>query len=259
MNPLGRHRVMLFAVFAAAVAIAGCTTDSSTVTTSTVTVTEPPSTSTSMSVPAETTRDFPVGPFSAVRLQAHYDLVVDIGSPASVRAEGDPEALDLLDIHTEGDTLVAAVKPNVSWPDNARVTVTATTPTLSAAALDGSGDLRIGAVSAETLTLEHGGSGRLEAPDLTVGEIRISSSGSGAVRAGGSADDADIRLAGSGKAELGTLTVKRAEVSLSGSGSLNLEATERVNGSLSGSGGAQITGGAQCSIASTGSGSATCT
>ncbi len=47
-------------------------------------------------------------------------LAVTIGSPTSVRAQGDPAALDLLDIRTEGDALIATVKPNVQWPAGAR-------------------------------------------------------------------------------------------------------------------------------------------
>ena len=61
--------------------------------------------------------------------------------------------MDQLDIRTEGETLMAGVKPNVQWPDNARVTVTITTPTLTAAQLSGSGEIRIGTVHADALSL----------------------------------------------------------------------------------------------------------
>jgi putative autotransporter adhesin-like protein len=248
------------ALISAAFLIAGCTTDSSTVTTSTVTVTKDPSnpSTPTTSANAETERDFAVGDFTAVHLAAHYELVVTVGSPTSVRAQGDPAALDLLDIRTEGDTLVATVKPNVQWPPNARVTVTVTTPSLTAAELSGSGSMRIGSVHADTLSLDQNGSGAIEAPELTVTKLSVSSSGSGKVRAGGAADDADIRLSGSGKAELTALAAKRADVSVSGSGSLAIEASEKVSGSISGSGSVQVTGGAACSISTTGSGKATC-
>ncbi|HEX2285313.1 MAG TPA: head GIN domain-containing protein [Mycobacterium sp.] len=242
----------------AALLAAGCTTDRSTVTTSTVTVTRDPA-GPSPSAPAITeTREFAAGPFTAVRLAAHYDVVVSVGGPTSVVAQGDPAALDLLDIRTEGDTLLASVKPNVQWPPNARVTLTVTTPTLTAAELDGSGDMRIGPLRTDTLSIDKDGSGDVEAPDLTLTRLEVSSSGSGEIRAGGTAEDADITLDGSGDAELRALTVKRAEVSASGSGSLAIEATERVSGSISGSGDVEVTGGAACSISSTGSGDATC-
>ena len=206
----------------------------------------------------ETTRDFAVGEFTAVRLAAHYDLVVNVGSPTSVRAQGDPAALDLLDIRTEGDTLVAGVKPNVQWPDNARVTVTVITPTLTAAELRGSGEMRIGPVRADSLSVDLDGSGDIEAPELALTKLSVSSDGSGEIHAGGSADEADIRLSGSGEAELTALAVKRADVSVSGSGSLTVEASEKVSGSISGSGDVHVTGGAACSISTTGSGEATC-
>jgi hypothetical protein len=247
------------ALAGAAVLAAGCTTDSHTVAPSTVTVTKEPSGPAPPPAPAITeTREFAVGSFTAVHLAAHYEVVVNVGSPTSVRAQGDPAALDLLDIRNEGDTLIAAVKPHVQWPVYARVTVTVTTPTLTAAEVSGSGQMRIGPVRADTLSLDQAGSGGLEAPQLTVTQLKVSSSGSGEIRAGGSADNADIRLDGSGKAELETLAVKRAEVSLSGSGSLTIDASEQVSGSLSGSGNVEVTGGATCSISRTGSGAATC-
>jgi hypothetical protein len=260
VNLLG-HRPALqvcTALAGAALLIGGCTADSLTVTTSTVTVTKDPSAAAPSGAPIETTRDFPVGDFTAVHLDAHYDVVVSVGSPTSVRAQGDPAALDLLDIRTEGDTLVAGAKPNAQWPPNVRVTVTVTTPALTAVELSGSGEMRIGAVRAESLAIRQDGSGEIEAPQITVTRLDLSSAGSGDIRAGGSADDAVIRLDGSGETELEQLAVKRAEVSVSGSGDLTMRANETVRGTLSGSGDLEVTGGADCSISSTGSGEASC-
>ncbi len=243
----------------AALLVAGCGTNSGTVTTSTVTVTAPSNSSAPPTTGnAETTRDFPVENFDAVRLQAHYELVVNIGSPTSVRAQGDPAALDLLDIRTEGATLVAGIKPNSQWPPNARVTVTITTPTLTAADLNGSGGIHIGPVHADSLSLGQAGSGDIEAPDLTLARITVAASGSGRIRAGGTAEDANVKLSGSGETDLTTLTVKRANVTVSGSGSLIIEALEKVSGSISGSGDVRVTGGAACSLTTSGSGKATC-
>lgn len=244
------------------VLLAGCRADSSTVTTSTVTVTKDPSATSTGTSPAppgtSTSRDFPVSDFAAVRLAAHYDVTVTVGSPTSVRAEGDPAALDLLDIKTEGDTLVAAVEPNSQWPPNSRVTVSVTTPTLNAAEVDGSGDMRIGTVRTDTLSLTQGGSGDMEVREIAVKQLRVSSRGSGDVNASGTADDADIRLDGSGEADLQELTVKRAQIAVSGSGGLEIKATEKVSGSLSGSADVDVTGGAACSVSKSGSGEVSC-
>jgi Putative auto-transporter adhesin, head GIN domain len=258
--PNGRTTLAACAVLtSSALVVAGCGGGSGSVTTSTVTVTAPSNqTAPPTSGSTEASRDFPVSDFNGVRLTAHYDLVVNIGSPTSVRAQGDPAALDLLDIHTEGQTLVAAVKPNGQWPPNARVTVTITTPALSAAEITGSGDIRIGAIHSDALSIAQNGSGDIDAPDVTLTRIAVTSGGSGRIRVGGTAEDASLRLSGSGEADLSTLTVKRADVSISGSGSLILEALEKVSGSISGSGDVRVTGGATCSVSSSGSGKATC-
>jgi|GEM_PF-1668667 len=248
------------ALTGAALLVAACGEDSSTVTTSTVTVTAPSGTAAAPAPTDDTDaeRDFSVGEFDALRLDAHYAVIVTIGDPVSVRAQGNSSALDLLDIRTEGKTLVAGAKPNVQWPPNTHVTVYVTTPTLSAADINGSGDIHIGRLQADSLSLGVKGSGEIEAPDLALSRLRITSAGSGGIEAGGTAEDADIRLSGSGEAELTTLTVKRAEVSVTGSGSVELTAIERVSGSVAGSGGVRVTGGATCSVSSVGSGKVTC-
>lgn len=203
-------------------------------------------------------REFPAGTFTAVDLAAPYALVVTIGSPTSVRAQGDPAALDVLDIRVDGDTLIATVKPDAQWPPNAHVTVSVTTPTLAAARLAGSGQIRIGSLQTDLLSLEQSGSGLIEAPEIAVARLQISSSGAGKIAAAGTADDADIRLVGSGEAALGTLSVKRALISMAGAGSLTVNATETVRGSTTGAGGVVVTGGADCSISNIGIGDVTC-
>jgi hypothetical protein len=201
---------------------------------------------------------FPAGTFTTVDLAAPCALVVTIGSPTSVRAQGDPAALDLLDIRVEGDTLITTVKPNAQWPANARVTVSVTTPTLAAARLSGSGQMRIGSLQTDQLSLEQSGSGVIEAPEIAVARLQVSSSGAGKITAAGTADSADIRLVGSGEAELGTLTVQRALISMAGTGGLTINATETVRGSTVGSGSVVVTGGAECSLSSVGTGDVTC-
>jgi hypothetical protein len=202
--------------------------------------------------------EFPAGTFTTVDLAAPYALDVTIGSPTSIRAQGDPTALDLLDIRVERDTLIATVKPNAQWPANARVTVSVTTPTLTAARLSGSGQMRIGSLQTDLLSLEQSGSGVIEAPEIAVARLQVSSSGAGRIVAAGTADEADIRLVGSGEAALGTLTVQRALISMAGAGSLTINATETVRGSTAGSGSVAVTGGAQCAISSVGTGDVTC-
>lgn len=240
--------------------LTGCATDSSTVTTSTLTVTKVPPGPSAPATPGSTepTPEFPVGTFTEVDLAAPYAIEVTIGSPTLVRAQGDPAALDLLDIRTEGDALIATMKPNVQWPAYADVTVSVTTPALDAARVSGSGQMRIGSLQTDALSIDQSGAGEIEAPELTVARLEVSSSGSGRIDAAGTADDADIRLVGSGEAELGKLTVKRAVVSMAGSGSLTVNATETVRGSTAGAGEIEVTGGAECSISSVGSGEVTC-
>ncbi|BEK84298.1 head GIN domain-containing protein [Nocardia seriolae] len=206
----------------------------------------------------ETTKDFSVATFTAVDLDGPYNLVVNVGTPTSVRAEGDPAGLDVLDIRVSEDTLVASVKPGARWPAGAHVTVTAVVSALTAVKLAGPGGIHVGAVAADTLVFAENGSGTIEAPQLTVSRLTASLSGSGIIRAGGTSEDVDLSLDGSGPQDLSALTTKRAAVALAGSGSLTFRATEKVTGSLAGADNVTVVGDAKCSVSRAGSGRVTC-
>lgn len=207
----------------------------------------------------QTRRDFQVGAFQAVALQGPHNVVVTVGGPASVRAEGDSAALDMLDIRIEGDRLIVGTRRGWSWrgPSGA-VTVHVTTPALNGAAIGGSGDMRIDRVQADRFEAAIGGSGDIEIGALQARETEFSIAGSGDIRAAGQAEAAEISIAGSGSMALDGLQLRRAEVSIMGSGGVRVQASEAVEGSIMGSGSVNVRGAARCSIRRMGSGEVTC-
>lgn len=208
---------------------------------------------------AATQRNFPVGPFQAVALEGSHDVVVTVGGEPAVRAEGDAEALDRLDIRVEGDTLHVGQKRG-SWigGHRGRVTVYVTTPTLSKAALEGSGDLRIDRVQADDFEARLAGSGDIEIGTMQAARAKFSIAGSGDIQASGTSEEAQIDIAGSGDVDLDGLTTRRARVSVAGSGNISLQASEAVEGSLMGSGDLNVRGSARCAVSKMGSGDIRC-
>jgi hypothetical protein len=206
-------------------------------------------------------RNFQVGAFEAVALEGAHDVVVTFGGAPSVRAEGEADALDRLDIRVEGATLKIGSRRDQRWFSFRRhrgVTVYVTAPALHGASIQGSGDLRIDRTQTEAFEAEIAGSGDLQIGQLQASRARFAVAGSGDIRAAGTADSADVSIAGSGNVGLQQLQTRRASVSVAGSGNVALHASEAVDGSVMGSGNVTVRGGAHCSINKMGSGNVSC-
>lgn len=204
-------------------------------------------------------RSFDVGAFESVALQGPHNVIVTVGGAASVRAEGDTAALDILDIRVENGRLVVGTQRGWSWRGSeGAVTVHVTTPSLAGAAIGGSGDMRIDRVQADRFAASIGGSGDMEIGALQTREADFSIAGSGGIRAAGTAEAADISIAGSGGMALDGLQTRRASVSIMGSGDVTLQASEAVSGSIMGSGDINVRGAARCTVSRMGSGSVNC-
>jgi hypothetical protein len=204
-------------------------------------------------------RSFEVGAFQSVALQGPHNVVVTVGGAASVRAEGDSAALDMLDIRVENERLVVGTRRGWSWRGGGgEVTIHVTAPALQAASIGGSGDMRIDRVQSDRFEASIGGSGDMAIGALQAREAEFSIAGSGGIRAAGSAEAADISIAGSGDMTLGELQTRRTHVSVMGSGNISVQASEAVDGSIMGSGDVNVRGAARCNVSRMGSGSVNC-
>lgn len=205
-------------------------------------------------------RSFEVGAFQRVSLEGSHDVIVTVGGAPSVRAEGDAAALARLDIRVEDGTLkIGSERGNWSFRRNrGNVTVHVTAPSLEAAAIGGSGDMRIDRVEAQRFAASIGGSGNMDIAALRARNANFSIAGSGNIRAIGSAEDADLSIAGSGNLSLDGLQTRRADVSIVGNGDVEIQASESVDGSILGSGDIVVRGNARCSVSKMGSGDLRC-
>jgi hypothetical protein len=206
-------------------------------------------------------RSFQVGAFEKVSLDGSQDVVVTVGGAPSVRAEGDAEALERLDIRVEGGTLKIGSSRRGGWFNfrhGGGVTVYVTAPALNGAAIRGSGDMRVDRVQAQAFEAEIAGSGDMQIGALQAARASFSIAGSGGIRAAGTAEDSDVSIAGSGDILLGRLQTRRTSVRVAGSGNVAVHATEAVDGSVMGSGNVTVQGGARCTISKMGSGDIRC-
>ena len=206
-------------------------------------------------------RGFEVGAFESVSLEGPHDVVVTVGGAPSVRAEGDSEAVERLDIRVEDGTLKIGSRRNERWFSFRRergITVYVTAPRLNGATIAGSGDMRVDRVQSEAFEAEIAGSGDMAIGALQARRASFAIAGSGGISAAGTAEQADVSIAGSGSVSLDRLQTRRTSVSVAGSGDISVRASESVEGSVMGSGDVTVHGSARCSISKMGSGDVHC-
>ncbi|VXC74905.1 head GIN domain-containing protein [Sphingomonas sp. 8AM] len=201
------------------------------------------------------TRTYDVRDFTAIRLAGSDDVDVRVGGNFSVRAEGDPQILAKLTISRDGDRLIVSRR----WSGargNARVYVTL--PALTAAALDGSGDLTVDQVRGSRFDAKLAGSGNLRVVQVATESLGLSLAGSGNIAAAGQTGQLSLNLAGSGNVEAGALVAREAAIKSAGSGNIRATVRGPASVALVGSGDVDLGSGARCTVRKVGSGSVRC-
>lgn len=208
-------------------------------------------------------KDFQVASFDRVSLAGSHNVVVTVGSAPSVRAEGDAETLELLEVKVENGVLhVGTRNGKGKWfsdKGHRSATIYVTAPAIAAASIGGSGDMKIDKVEGERFAASIGGSGDMEIGSIKVGDAAFSIAGSGNIRGSGTAQSASISVAGSGDIGLQDLEARRATISVVGSGDIRAKAMESADVSVMGSGDVELAGPAKCNINKMGSGDVRCT
>jgi hypothetical protein len=204
-------------------------------------------------------RRFTVAGFEEVLLAGSMNVVVTTGRPVSVVAEGSADALDRLDIRTEGKRLIIGQKRNSgsSWNERAP-TVRVEVPRVAAAIISGSGDLSVDRAEAPAFEGRISGSGDLSIGTLSTGAASLSISGSGDIRAAGRCTALTARISGSGDMALDDLVCQTVDAATNGSGGIVVQATRSGTLASNGSGDIRVTGGATCTVRKSGSGSVVC-
>ena len=207
------------------------------------------------------TRGYQVAAFDRVSLGGPHNVLVSVGGAPSVRAEGEAKTLERLEIKVENGQLHIGTRDRASFGfsrDLKPATIHVTVPSLSAASLAGSGDIRIDKVAGDAFSAAVGGSGDIEIASLQAKTANFSIAGSGNIRAMGAVEQAEMAVAGSGDLALDALQVRRAKVSIVGSGDVRAHASETADVSIMGSGDVQLSGGAKCNVDKMGSGDVHC-
>jgi hypothetical protein len=156
-----------------------------------------------------------VAGFSGVELAGSNVVTVRVGGKQSVVVHADDNLLSRVTTQVRAGTLVIGNTPG-SFKSRTPMSVEITVPALESLALSGSGVLVVDGIDTPTLTA-----------DL---------SGSGVLRASGTAAKLDIAIGGSGDAQLDRLVARDVHAVVRGSGRILVTATASLNAAVPGSG-----------------------
>jgi hypothetical protein len=164
-------------------------------------------------VAATQTRELPS--FTGVELAGGNNVTVRVGGERSVVVRGDDNLLSRVTTQVENGDLIIGQTPG-SFETKSPTRVEVSIPSLDNLMLTGSGILSVTGIEAEN--------------------VAVTLSGSGIVRASGTATRLDVDLPGSGEAQLKKLVAREVNAVVSGSGLLLITATARLDASVPGSG-----------------------
>lgn len=206
-----------------------------------------------------TSRSFAASDFSTIEVIGPDNVDVKQGAAFSVRAEGDPKALDDLEITVRnGELRIGRKDRGWGWNQSSgAVRIAVTLPRLTGASITGSGDL-IADKGEGDFDAELTGSGNLTIGALSGGAVDLQATGSGDIKVAGTATRLDAEITGSGDIAGEGLTATSAKIRIMGSGDVRAVVKGDADVSIMGSGNAVLTGGAKCKVSAMGPGDAKC-
>jgi hypothetical protein len=205
--------------------------------------------------------DYQLSGFDEISTTGPLNLVITSGEEFSVRAEGSPQALSVIEPVVENGRLEIGPKRGLNWSNWRNfdeATFYITMPRLTGVSVAGSGDVEIDRIEAESFEGSIAGSGELLIGAMAVDRASFDIAGAGNVEVTGTARDTRVSIGGSGDIDGAGLSSRTASVDIAGSGDVSLTVQDRADVSILGGGDVDIAGPAQCSVSRLGGGEVRC-
>ncbi|WP_426268024.1 head GIN domain-containing protein [Sphingomonas sp. LHG3443-2] len=194
-------------------------------------------------------RDVAVGRFDRLKVSGPFKVGVLVSrEPRLVRLHGPPALLGDVVVAVEGDTLAIRFREGAAWSWNpgSGVNIVVSATSLASVNLEGAADVEISGVRGETFAAATAGAGVVRATLLDVGQVHLTTGGSGGITVDGSAREATYVVGSSGSIDAMRLRVRNASIAVAGAGSSYANVSGTANISSSGSGRIEVVGGATC-------------
>lgn len=200
--------------------------------------------------------DRPVSSFTQVSVNTSGVAEISLGETDSLKIEADDNILPYLTTEVVNGKLNINTKPNTSITTNTIIRYTITMKSVTMLETNGSADLNVAPVQADTLTLHSSGSGGITLASVTARSLTTILDGSGKCNLlAGKVDDLTVSVMGSGSVDSTAVEAKAVKATTTGSGNIKVWAKDTLNASSQGSGSVMYYGSPAVTQKTTGSGS----
>lgn len=176
------------------------------------------------------------GDFEALAVSLAADVDARPSERPYVEVRADDNLLAAIVTRVRDGTLQVEVDEGVRLEPSARIVVEVGFTSLSAVSLAGSGRLDAAGVRSRRFRASLGGSGRIGLAGVDLGELDCSLGGSGALVASGRTARLSVEVGGSGRVDAEQLLADDVAVQIAGHGSARVHAERRLRVSIAGSG-----------------------
>jgi len=207
-------------------------------------------------------RSFMLGSFTRVRVDGPFAVSIVTGKSPGAHASGSIAALDALTIRADGDTAVVSMGASDWSSDSGQMItppqVTLTTPTLSAATLNAGATVTIDAMKGQKVSLAVNGSGALSVGSVSADLLDARIVGTGQMTLAGAAQRALVVVSGPGSVAASDLMVNDLTARSDGPGRLDLAARYTATISTTGLGPVTVAGSPSCTVRAAAGGPVKC-
>jgi len=187
--------------------------------------------------------------FTEISVRAGLDMRVEVGPEFSIEMEGKGAAIDTVDIHLEGATLVVDRKRGwretlLSWSsDDRKVTVHVAAPTLDGVTADAGASVTVSGVVEHALRAEAFAGAAMALTGINGAALDIVADAGASVVAAGTCSEMAVRASGGASVYAANLDCATAIAEASGGASVIVSAHETLSLQASGGGSLIASGG----------------
>jgi hypothetical protein len=200
-----------------------------------------------------TTESRDVSDFSEVELQGIGNLTVQQTSSESLTIEAEDNIIPYLKTEVQNNRLTLYIENGVNLRTTEPINYRLTVKDLSDLKLTGSGMINVENINTNNLKITTTGSGNVRA-NTDINNLEVALSGSGDAKMDGKTDSQAVNISGSSRYQAEDLQSKEAKIVISGSGLATLNVSDTLDARISGSGSVQYRGEPTVSTQISGSG-----
>ncbi|MBO9682844.1 MAG: DUF2807 domain-containing protein [Flavisolibacter sp.] len=201
------------------------------------------------------TRDANVGSFSSVDVSGALEAHISQGTGNLVKIETDQNLLDLVEVFTDGNTLVARTRKGYNLQPSRKIIVYITAPEFKS--IDVSGASKIfadNAISGNEMRLGASGASHISM-EVNGGKISSDLSGASSLSLKGQATDFNLEASGASHSNCYELVAENAMIDVSGASSAEITANKNLRAEASGASHVRYKGNASVNSNTSGAGS----